>query len=258
MGDNEFLELIEHLDFDHFKNIAKKLDKNEDEIYIRSYSCLLEFTEYVTGESHLDMKTSIPALAHMVYGWMPTMLDQVDYKKVDSEISKDLINRVKSDNNLSDKDISCIKAVTNNSIVGASKLLHFLNPKKYPIFDSRVVVGIARLAKMYTGIEEKDVEVLNIVSPTNLSQKIEWYKKYREKLQKIIDEKKDVFGELKKKLRNEHYLIDNASDMRTLEVCLFAAGIGIPKERKEENEKDKKANEKRAKIINQLRAIFKP
>lgn len=28
--------------------------------------------------------------------------------------------------------------LTNNSVVGASKLLHFLNSQKYPIFDSKV------------------------------------------------------------------------------------------------------------------------
>lgn len=35
-------------------------------------------------------------------------------------------------------DLSMLKGFANNSTVGASKVLHFLNPKVYSIWDSRV------------------------------------------------------------------------------------------------------------------------
>ena len=36
------------------------------------------------------------------------------------------------------EDLEIVAAFMNNSIVGASKILHFINPKKYPIWDSKI------------------------------------------------------------------------------------------------------------------------
>ena len=49
-----------------------------------------------------------------------------------------LLNAAKYGHLLSDEDLDCLAKTINNSIVGASKLLHFVSPDHYAIWDSRV------------------------------------------------------------------------------------------------------------------------
>ena len=83
------------------------------------------------------------AAAHAVYGWMPTIL-----KKIDNLLQ--MSNFVLGVKGLSFADARPIveRAATpgpgsvffslNNSVVGTSKLLHFLLPDLFPIWDSRI------------------------------------------------------------------------------------------------------------------------
>lgn len=73
--------------------------------------------------------------AYFSYGWMPTML------RLGDNISAALkaINKARSSTrDISEKEFLEIAAVINGSVVGASKLLHFICPNKYAIWDSRV------------------------------------------------------------------------------------------------------------------------
>jgi len=81
--------------------------------------------------------------AAQVYGWMPTILksagiaDAID--REDGRLVRFLnAARLAKKPGLSVEDIELISVFTNNSTVGASKLLHFLNPRVFPIWDSRV------------------------------------------------------------------------------------------------------------------------
>ena len=49
-----------------------------------------------------------------------------------------LLNAVKSGHILTINEIEVLKKTINNSLVGLSKLLHFINPKDYAIWDSRI------------------------------------------------------------------------------------------------------------------------
>lgn len=49
-----------------------------------------------------------------------------------------LLNRVKSGSKLNEDELSILIKLFNNSLVGTSKILHFINPNLYPILDSRV------------------------------------------------------------------------------------------------------------------------
>jgi hypothetical protein len=74
------------------------------------------------------------SLALAVYGWMPTILRSL-------EISNEQVELVRQS-----KDIGSAASVVrdfaippvNNSWVGSSKFLHFLNPDCFPIWDSHV------------------------------------------------------------------------------------------------------------------------
>ncbi len=105
------------------------------ESYIVSYPHLIRFTKSVEGFS----ATEVIALSHMVYGWMPTILRlhiSEDSQNLD-EIAR-ILQYAREIGSLSHDELAKLKALINNSIVGASKLLHFVAPEHFPIWDSRV------------------------------------------------------------------------------------------------------------------------
>lgn len=71
--------------------------------------------------------------SYLIYGWMPTIPNiNITQEAIDT------LNKAKQEDLLYYNDyLSLVKSI-NNSIVGASKILHFINPKQYPIFDSRI------------------------------------------------------------------------------------------------------------------------
>ena len=102
------------------------------EQYLRTYPQLLRSTALLAREMGED---ALPAIAHMAYGWMPTILKKFSDSKPgivgpatgcrSFEEASGLIQ------SLEDSPI-------NNSWVGMSKVLHFMNPEFFPIWDSRV------------------------------------------------------------------------------------------------------------------------
>ena len=103
--------------------------------YIISYPHILSY--FNTLDVIKD--TDIVRGAHMVYGWMPTVLElhPGGANKTLSEIAN-LLTQVKNNNSLSKTQIIDVASVVNNSLVGASKLLHFVAPHKYAIWDSKI------------------------------------------------------------------------------------------------------------------------
>jgi len=77
----------------------------------------------------------------MVYGWMPTIpFSKSDFLPIDTKYIKILNKAFKHKKNVifSLEELSQLTKYTNNSIVGLSKMLHFMNPKVYPIWDSNI------------------------------------------------------------------------------------------------------------------------
>lgn len=92
-------------------------------------------------------------LIAFAYSWMPT-IPKVSYSlNVDERLNKAVlfINKVKSWDVDIDKldsyleEFENLKAFTNNSYVWMSKVLHFINPKLFCIYDSRVLKKIAKI-----------------------------------------------------------------------------------------------------------------
>jgi len=69
------------------------------------------------------------------YSWMPTIPKISD---VPDEVV-DLVNLIISTDMLSEYHIEQLSKTINNSIVGTSKVLHFLRPHIFPIIDSKVL-----------------------------------------------------------------------------------------------------------------------
>jgi len=74
--------------------------------------------------------------AYFAYGWMPRILAKFEVAKLDEIVA--IVNNAKNGAFPTGKQLTCLICSINNSLVGPSKLLHFVNPKKVAIWDSRV------------------------------------------------------------------------------------------------------------------------
>jgi hypothetical protein len=75
--------------------------------------------------------------AHAVYGWMPTILELAIEDENDLKRAASALNRAREEF-FRDEDLEHLVRVVNNSLVGASKLLHFTSPERFAIWDSKV------------------------------------------------------------------------------------------------------------------------
>jgi len=91
-----------------------------------------------TDFNNID-KDEFTELTSMVYSWMPRILI-LNWEEVDDNWDNisELLTKASSDDELKKSEIETLSTLINNSIIGTSKVLHFINPEKYPIWDSRV------------------------------------------------------------------------------------------------------------------------
>jgi hypothetical protein len=84
---------------------------------------------------------AVISIAHMVYSLMPTILRNVELDKFQCS-SSDIFSEIRAVRTLKDVETYLCKIgetpPINNSWVGTSKFLHFVNPEFFPIWDSRV------------------------------------------------------------------------------------------------------------------------
>lgn len=127
-------------DFDVLKEKASVFSEIEaDDPFQLSYRYFVEYFEDcdVITEKEFFIATNF------TYGWMPTILKYKSKKsKQDFEQDRaqciEFLNIVKNGKRLDGEQLKVLKRTINNSIVGTSKLLHFINPDLYAIWDSRV------------------------------------------------------------------------------------------------------------------------
>ena len=106
-------------------------EDNEENRYNKPYNHFLHFFKDKAVLTEHDLVIS----ANFTYGWMPTILN---FKSCEFNRAVEIINLAKSQKRLTDIQILLLKSLINNSLVGVSKLLHFINPDVYAIWDSRV------------------------------------------------------------------------------------------------------------------------
>lgn len=102
--------------------------------YQKSYQYFIDYFSDGRVLTERDLVIS----ANFTYGWMPTILKFKELVDRDFSSAVDAINQARSPYPISNDELLKLKKVINNSIVGASKLLHFINPNVYAIWDSRV------------------------------------------------------------------------------------------------------------------------
>lgn len=119
----------------HLLELAESLVIADGDTYIRSYPHLLSYFQSKREFNSSDFVCG----AHMVYGWMPTILElHPEPPNVDLDAAALILTNARSTRALVDSELDRLAEVMNNSLVGVSKLLHFAAPDSFAIWDSRI------------------------------------------------------------------------------------------------------------------------
>ena len=121
-NDETFLQLT---------NIANNF-KSIEENYLLSYPY---FLNYFQNLESINLENLVIGIS-FTYSWMPTILKALNLKNTEKVLF--ILNEVKKGKLIDEQQLTTLKTTFNNSLVGTSKLLHFINPKQYAIWDSRV------------------------------------------------------------------------------------------------------------------------
>lgn len=116
---------------DSLQQVASTYNIKND-IYVEMYQYYVNFFKEKDTLNNSDIVIGVG----FTYSWMPTILKRLNLSNID-QVTK-ILNNVKQSIEISDDDFLLLKEFSNNSLVGASKLLHFINPEDYAIWNSRV------------------------------------------------------------------------------------------------------------------------
>ena len=146
-------------------NVKSVLDpSNPDQYmshYFESYCSLLKASQFLCKQAKIapDFRNhAIVAVAHMAYGWMPTTLKKCDIDdEIEREDEKTILDAfdVKTSGDARKFVEGFASSPINNSCIGLSKALHFINPEIFPIWDSNV----AKSFEVYNHYQMKNTKV---------------------------------------------------------------------------------------------------
>lgn len=111
--------------------IATNFDASKEN-YLLSYP---HFLNYFKNIESINLENVIIGIS-FIYSWMSTVLKSIKLENSEKIIS--ILNDAKNGKQINEVELSNLKNAFNNSLVGTSKLLHFINPNHYAIWDSRV------------------------------------------------------------------------------------------------------------------------
>ena len=205
--------------FRHIENYnIKKLNSIDfKDPYLKSYPNLLNASKSLLENLKED---SILPISHLAYAWMTTILTY-NKENLDIEVFEKTICSATSVKNQYDAiellDVLPETSPINNSWIGLSKVLHFINPDLFPIWDSRVAACFEKFNAQ--GYNKKNIYM-------NYCHFIFQYLDFK-KVQSVksIHEKKANYS---------------ISSIRALEFLLFSLGREILKERAEKKQVSKK------------------
>ncbi len=174
---------------------AKGIQALSDKATHLSYREFLNFFKFKEVLTEHDIIIG----AYFTYGWMPTMLDlRGDLNEVAA-----IANSVKKGVQIDQESFMKVAIAINGSAVGASKLLHFINPETHAIWDSRV----------YRYLHQKEPHDYRIKSPS-----VYW--SYLETLSLLSKDKR--FPDVKKHL--EKMIGYQITAKRAAELVMFYNG----------------------------------
>ncbi len=118
----------------YLKSLIKDFDYSDEG---STYPFFLQYFEGLTTLKPENIAVGIS----FTYAWMPTILKTQKFTTENLEQCAEILNKVKRGTKaLSNGELAFLVSIFNNSEVGTSKLLHFIAPTIFPIWDSRVKV----------------------------------------------------------------------------------------------------------------------
>lgn len=182
------------------KNVnIEKLRNDEKNIQIsNSSSDLISYPEFLKYFLNLDKisKHNLIIGINFTYAWMPTIFN-FKSNKFDKIII--ILNSAKNGHRPNKTELEILKECFNHSLVGTSKLLHFINPNKFAIWDSNIY------------------KYLTNIKPTVKHEKIDYYINYLIFCDYIIEKKE--YLEIHKSLEKKIWY--KMSKYRTLDLIMY-------------------------------------
>jgi hypothetical protein len=111
---------------------AKDLNNKLFKSYYKSYPEFLKYFNNLKGP--LTIHNLIIGI-NFTYSWMPTIF-KFGSDRYDDALK--ILNNAKNGIPPDEGELNVLKKFLNNSLVGTSKLLHFINPEEFAIWDSKV------------------------------------------------------------------------------------------------------------------------
>lgn len=104
---------------------------------IKEKSDYLSYREFIKYFSDIQTITqhNLTIGINFTYGWMPTIFN---FRSANFNEALEILNQAKGKKALTTQNLELLKSLFNNSLVGTTKLLHFINPNQFAIWDSRV------------------------------------------------------------------------------------------------------------------------
>lgn len=160
---------MKNLNFETILKDAEKFILSENDSYIHTYK---EFISYFENIKDGDINEhNLVIGSHFVYGWMPTII-HLNLEQKDKVLF--LLNAAKSGHILKVDELEILKTSINNSLVGLSKLLHFINPRDYAIWDSRIFRYLTEKKSSY-GIDKPQVYLDYLDGIKNVSEHTDYW-----------------------------------------------------------------------------------
>ncbi len=150
------------IDLRQLVELARVIDYEHHDLSQHQYRCFLEF--FRTRETVTEREVLIGVA--FAYSWMPK-IPTIHRTAFPSAVTA--VGRAWGGGILEIDELTVLKGVVNNSVVGSSKLLHFVSPELHPILDSHVF------------------EFLHDKVDTRI-EKPQYYARYAERCRKVVNQ----------------------------------------------------------------------
>ncbi len=151
---------------------SKRLYKPLDETWFKT-----SYPLFADGKAPQTKNEFYKVIAY-AYSWMPTIPNVKEIDNNQWREIKRLLPTIAKNQEAVEKLLLILIPIINNSLVGTSKVLHFISPESVPIIDSRVLATWNRIFKQNKELTLKKTLLLD----TNKTRQIKNYMMYREML----------------------------------------------------------------------------
>lgn len=170
--------MLKNLNSESIFKALNGFELTEGDSYVQTYQNFIEHFKNIDELKWHDLVIG----SHLVYGWMPTIIN-LNYE--DQNKAVQILNLAKKGKDLGVEELLVLKKTINNSLVGASKLLHFINPEKYAIWDSRIHRFVSGKKSQY-GIDKPKNYLLYLDGVKTISEHPD-YSKFHRKVAAFFD-----------------------------------------------------------------------